>query len=88
MVTLQVRRVIYEDLEVDPTDVMTVKEASERLGLTLEGVISVITRNRLTELIDPDAVHQFRNRRFVLRSEVEEMAERRERAARKWEGKG
>ena len=50
----------------------------------MDAVISAITRGKLTELIDPEPLHRFKHRRFVLRSEVEEMAERRQRAAEKW----
>ncbi len=60
------------------------KAAADRLGLTVDAVISAITRGKLTELIDPEPLHRFKHRRFVLRSEVEEMAERRQRAAEKW----
>lgn len=84
MVALQVRRIVYEEAEFEPDDVMALKEAAQELGMTLAALITAVDRCRLTELVDPDAVHAFRRRRFVLRSEVQEMAEKRQRAADKW----
>ena len=86
MVTLRVRRIQYEEGEFDIEEVMTLKEASEVLGLSLQSVINQVNRGRLTELVDEDSIHAFRNRRYVLRSEIEEMGERRRRQAAKWEG--
>lgn len=82
MVTLQVRRIVYEDQDFEPAEVLTVKDAASMLDLSLEAVISLVSRGRLTELIDPHATHRFKNRRFLVRAEVEEMAE--QRAGGRW----
>ena len=84
MVTLQVRKIIYEEGQFEPEQVMTIREAADALGMTLDAVIAAVRGGRLTELLDPDATHQFKNRRFVLRAEVEEEAEKRQRVADKW----
>jgi len=85
---LQIKRVVCEDVDVDPDDVMSIKAASRILGLSLPGVIAAINRGTLTELVDPEARNPYRDRRFVLRSEVEALL--RERGAfktfeQKWE---
>lgn len=82
-VELQVRRVTYELVEFDVGDVMSLNAASERLGMSLQSVINRVNRGKLTELTDLDSVHPRRNRRYVLCSEVEELAARLERA-QKW----
>ena len=84
MVTLKTRRITYEDREFDPGEIMTIKEASVRLGCSIDAAVALVSRGQLTELIDLEALHQFKKRRFVLRSEVEELAARRERVAEKW----
>lgn len=84
MVILRVRRIVYEEGEFDVGDVMSLKVAAEFLGLSLQSVINQVNRGKLTELVDEDSIHAFRNRRYVLRSEIEEMAERRQRQAEKW----
>jgi hypothetical protein len=82
MITLQVRRVTYEDIEVDPGDVVSMREAADILDMTTQGVGSALNRERLTELVDPDA-SMAKNRRYLLRREVEELAARKRRAAEK-----
>ena len=84
MVTLQVRRIVYEEQEFEIGEVMSLKEASEVVGISLQAVITAVTRGKLTELLDVDAIHRFRDRRFVLVSEVEKMAEERRRRREKW----
>lgn len=76
----KIRRVVYEVVEVEPRELMSIANASRVLGMTIDGVRSAIDRGKLTVFIDPEALEQ-RYRRFVLRSEVEEMAARRERGA-------
>ena len=83
---LQQRVISYEDVEIKPEEVMSLKEVSQVLEISIEGASSLVDRGRLTELVDPDALSRFKNRRFALRSEVEELAARRKRAAEKWEG--
>lgn len=84
MVALRVRRIVYEEGEFEVGEVMSLKAASELLGLSLQAVINFVNRGRLTELVDEGSIHAFRNRRFVLRSEIEDMAERRQLQAQKW----
>jgi len=82
MITLQVRRVTYEDIEIDPGDVVSMREAAGILGMTTQGVGSAMNRERLTELVDPDA-SMAKQRRYLLREEVEALAARKQRAAEK-----
>jgi len=82
MITLQIRRVTYEDIELDPGDVVSMREAADILDMTTQGVGSAMNRERLTELVDPDA-SLAKQRRYLLRSEVEELAARKRRAAEK-----
>ena len=81
MVTLRMRKITYENRDFEVKELMTIKSAAERLNMTIDAVISAVARGLFTELVDPHAVNPFKNRRFLLRSEVEEMAERRARAA-------
>lgn len=82
MITLQIRRVTYEDVEIDPGDVVSMREAADILGMTTQGVGSAMNRERLTELVDPDA-SRAKERRYLLRKEVDELAARKQRAAEK-----
>jgi hypothetical protein len=82
MITLQVRRVTYEDIQIDPGDVVSMREAADILDMTTQGVGSALNRERLTELVDPDA-SKAKQRRYLLRSEVEDLAARKQRAAEK-----
>ena len=84
MVTLRMRIVSYEEREFDIEDVMSLKDAAELAGVSLQVIITAVGRCALTELLDPDAIHRFRDRRYVLRSEIEKMAEDRRRRAEKW----
>ena len=71
------RRVVsYVEVEVAPEDVMSLNEAARLLGLRNQAIVSAIARGRLTELVDAEARNPRRDRRFVLRAEVEEMAKR------------
>lgn len=82
MITLEIRRVTYEEIELDPGDVVGMSEAAEMLGMTTQGVGSALAREQLTELVDPDA-SRAKERRYLLRAEVEDLAARKERAAAK-----
>lgn len=84
MVRLRVRKIEYEDREFEREEIVTLTEAAEVLGMTVDAVISAIRTGRFTEVLDPDAIHKFKNRRFMLRSEVEEAAELRAKAAARW----
>ena len=77
------RRVVsYVEVGVEPEDVMSLNEAARLLGLRNQAIVSAIARGRLTELVDPGARNPRRDRRFVLRAEVEELAERQRLAIR------
>ena len=82
---LQKRVVFYEDVDLEAEDVVAISEAARLLGMTIQGVGAAINRGQLTEIVDPDAITQ-QGRRFVLRAEVEPLAEARRRAREKWEG--
>lgn len=71
------RRVVYEPVEVDEGDLVSVVDAARRLGITMPGVIAAINRDELAEVVDEEAPHRRQNRRFVLRSSVEEAVEAR-----------
>jgi hypothetical protein len=70
---LQKRVISYVDVSVDANQLVTIREASEMLGIGLAGVRSAIARDAFTEIIDVDAVERNRryNARYLLRSEVE-----------------
>jgi hypothetical protein len=70
---LQKRVISYVDVSVDANELVTIREASEMLGIGLAGVRSAIARDAFTEIIDVDAVERNRryNARYLLRSEVE-----------------
>lgn len=82
MITLQIREVTYREIEIDPGDVVSMREAADILDMTTQGVGSALNREQLTELVDPDA-SKAKERRYLLRKEVEELAERKKRAAEK-----
>lgn len=82
MITLQIREVTYRDVEIDPADVVSMREAADILGMTTQGVGSALSREQLTELVDPDA-SKAKERRYLLRKEVEALAARKKRAADK-----
>jgi hypothetical protein len=75
---LQKRVITYEDVSIDANELVTIREASEMLGIGLAGVRSAIARDAFTEIVDVDAVERGRryNARYLLRSEVEAAATR------------
>lgn len=64
----QIKKISYEDVELDRADLVTLAEAGRMTGLTMPGIASAISRGQLTEIIDPDA--GYHGRRLLLRSEV------------------
>jgi len=66
---LQIKKVIYENIDVDRADLVTLAEAVRITGLTLPGISNAIARGQLTEIIDSSA--GYHGRRLLLRSEVE-----------------
>lgn len=69
------RTVREEAPELTEGDVLALKPAAEMLGLTLAGLMSALYRGRLTTVIE--TLVWDRERRRVLRSEVEAEAARR-----------
>jgi hypothetical protein len=80
-VTRLIKREIWiEETEVDipPSEVMTIAQAARHLGVYTQAVSLALDRGDLTLLIDRDAPKR-QGRRLVLRTEVEEWKDRRER---------
>jgi hypothetical protein len=78
------KRVIeYQPIDIDRSELMTLAEASKVLNMGLPGVISAISRDILTEIIDEDA--NFHGRRLVLKSEVKKLALKKEEEERRKE---
>jgi hypothetical protein len=73
---LQKRVITYEDVSIDANELVTIREASEMLGISLAGVRSAIARDAFTEIIDVEAIERNRryNARYLVRSEVEAAA--------------
>jgi hypothetical protein len=76
--TYRIKRVSYEEIELDRADLMTLTEAAEILGLTLPGVISAMDRGRLSEIINDEAPNPQHGRRLVLRADVASEQHRRD----------
>jgi len=77
------RRVIsYVEVGCESEEIMSVMEAARVLGMTNQVVVSLVDRGRLTELVDTEAPNPRRGRRYLLRAEVEELAERQRLAIR------
>ena len=62
-----------DDPTIQPTDIMTISQAARTLGMTQPGVISLINRGGLTEIIDRNATERHHFRRFVLLSEIRQL---------------
>lgn len=76
MSTYYIERVVREEApDLKPEEVLALKPAAEMLGLTLAGLMSALYRGRMTVVIE--ALGWGRERRRVLRSEVEAEAARR-----------
>jgi hypothetical protein len=73
---LQKRVITYEDVSIDANELVTIREASEMLSISLAGVRSAIARDAFTEIIDVEAIERNRryNARYLVRSEVEAAA--------------
>jgi hypothetical protein len=66
----KIQRTIYEDIDVDPDELMTVADAARELGVALSTMKSNVTAGRFTVIIDPDKTWQ--GRKLLLKKEVEE----------------
>ena len=69
----QIKRVTYEDVDIPPDALMTIREAAEVLGMTMQGVDSALNRGELQEIINPQSQGKQQGRRLVLRAEVERL---------------
>ena len=74
---LRIRRTIYEDTEIDEANLCTMREARDLTALTYPGLVRAIERGVLTELLDAEHTGWRRDRRWLLRSEVEALAAKR-----------
>ena len=66
-----------DDPALRPTHLMAISQAAKALGMTQPGVISLINRGGLTEIIDRNAGTRPHLRRFVLISEIRHLLETR-----------
>ena len=64
--TYQVRQITYIDRELDPADLMTIKEAAEVLDRTVWAVVGLIDKGRVTEIRDPEATGRLTARGHAL----------------------
>lgn len=64
----KVRRVVYEDVAVDPNELVTLAYAARILGMSKPGVINALERGMLTEIIDDERTYH--GRRLILKSEL------------------
>ncbi len=71
----QVKRVIYEEIEIDEDETMTLMDAAKELGITEPGIYNAIKRGSLSEIIVP-GVAKHRGSHRVLRKEVEQLKHR------------
>lgn len=76
----QVRKIVYEERELEYHDLLTQAQAAAVLGVSIQGVQSVLDSGRLTLVIDPTA-HRQQGKRLVLRRELEDYKRTRKRRA-------
>jgi len=69
----QVKTITYEEREFQPDELITIAEAARMLGMTVQGVGSMINRGVLTEVLAPVKSRIYQNRRMIVRAEVEKM---------------
>lgn len=62
---------VLRDTNLLLEDLMTQAEAARILGISVQAVNQQLSRGRFTVVIDTEARNPYRERRFVLRSEVE-----------------
>jgi hypothetical protein len=70
-----VRKVVYESVDVDSGDLVTLSVAARLTRMSMPGLVKAVERGRLTEIIDDSA--DYHGRRLLLRREVEAFAARR-----------
>lgn len=71
--TYQKKVTVYQPTDLSQKEVMSVADAARALNMTMPGVIRAIERGVLTEIVDDEA--SYHNRRLLLRSEVERLAQ-------------
>jgi len=72
---------VMKDVNLSPEDVLTVAEAAERLGVSVQAVSQRLNRGNLTTVLNPRA-NPRQGRRLLLRSEVEALTADQKRANR------
>ncbi len=75
----RVRKITYVEQAFDPEELMTIKEAAERLDRTVWAVVGLLDKGRVTEIHDPEATGRH-GLRLLLRSEVEALLAERQAA--------
>jgi len=65
----KIRRIIYEEIDLKPDQLVTVAEAARIVGSSLSSVVSNLNAGRLTEVINMSAKLR-QARRLLLRDEV------------------
>jgi len=81
MARYQVEERVMKDVNLSPEDVLTVAEAAERLGVSVQAVSQRLNRGNLTTVLNPRA-NPRQGRRLLLRSEVEALTADQKRANR------
>jgi len=81
MARYQVEERVMKDVDLSPEDVLTVAEAAERLGVSVQAVSQRLNRGNLTTVLNPRA-NPRQGRRLLLRSEVEALTADQKRANR------
>lgn len=78
----KIKQIIYTDIDLSPDDLIGLAEAAQLLKVSLSRIRAMVDRNELTEVIDTEATNPNRDRRFLLRRDVEnELFARRDTAA-------
>jgi hypothetical protein len=70
----KIRRVEYDEIELDQDELMTIAQAAQELGVSMNTVQANLDANRFTEIIDSDKTWQ--SRRLLLKTEVEAWKEK------------
>jgi hypothetical protein len=70
--SLQERKVTYKESNYQVEDLITLKEAADLMGMSMPGVIQLIYRGSLTEVIN-QANPAHHGRRMVPRVEVDQL---------------
>jgi hypothetical protein len=72
-----IEKVIQDEVEADPDNLVTIRQASDLLNLAVQTISTMADAGRLTILIDP-AAKKRQARRLLLRAEVEALARARQ----------